>query len=151
MEGTFLELTGQSFLAGKRISSGTNVFHGKYATTGEFLQPAFTSASAQDVDTAVVAAASAFPAFAKTSPSVRAALLRSIATHLEKSARELVARAMAETALPQARLEGEVGRTCGQLRPLRDNRRRRLMAGRAHRSRFAPTVSLCHALICAPC
>jgi NADP-dependent aldehyde dehydrogenase len=43
-------------------------------------------------------------------------LLRAIASGLESASESLVARAMLETALPEARLRGEVGRTCGQLR-----------------------------------
>ena len=111
-----MQLLGHSLVAGERVSRGSAVFYGKNAATGEPLEPAYTAASTEDVAAAARAAAAAFPAFAKTAPSVRAGLLRAIAARLEQLAPELVARAMAETALPQARLEGEVGRTCGQLR-----------------------------------
>src|SRR5208282_293916 len=46
----------------------------------------------------------------------RAKFLRTIARRLEEIAEQLVERAGRETALPEARLRGELGRTCGQLR-----------------------------------
>ncbi|SEG30579.1 NADP-dependent aldehyde dehydrogenase [Bryocella elongata] len=111
-----MELLGRSFVAGVRISRGATVFFGKAAATGERLDPGFTSSSMEDVDDAAKAAAAAATVFAKTSPKVRVELLRAIAAHLEKLAPDLVPRAMAESGLPQARLEGELARTCGQLR-----------------------------------
>ncbi len=92
------------------------MFFGTDASTGERLDPAYTAASARDVHEAATAAAAAFPAFAKTSSAVRARFLRAVATHLEQLGPELSARATVETALPQARLDGELARTCGQLR-----------------------------------
>ncbi|NMS48143.1 aldehyde dehydrogenase family protein, partial [Vibrio parahaemolyticus] len=46
----------------------------------------------------------------------RASLLCSIASELEVKSEEIVARAHLETALPEARLSGEIGRTANQLR-----------------------------------
>jgi 2,5-dioxopentanoate dehydrogenase len=43
-------------------------------------------------------------------------LLRSIAARLESIAESVIERATQETALPRARLQNEMGRTCGQLR-----------------------------------
>ncbi len=111
-----MEFLGRSFIAGTRISRGDAVFFGTSASTGERLEPAFTGASMQDVHDAASAASAAFPVFSKTSARVRARFLKAIASRLEKLGPELVSRAMAETALPQARLEGELARTCGQLR-----------------------------------
>ena len=70
------------------------------------------------VDVAVAAATAAFVDYRATRPAVRAGLLRAIADRLEVNRAELVERAHAETALPEPRLTGEVGRTCGQLRLL---------------------------------
>src|ERR1019366_8301157 len=47
---------------------------------------------------------------------VRGAFLRTIATKIESIAGEIIDRAGQETALPQARLQGETARTCAQLR-----------------------------------
>jgi len=111
-----LELIGRSFLAGARVSRGQTSFYAQNAATGERLEPVYSAASMQDVHDAISAATAAFPLFTKTSAAVRAGLLRAIAERLERHGAEIVPRAMAETALPQARLEGELARTCGQLR-----------------------------------
>lgn len=83
---------------------------------GAALEPGFPEADAADVDAAARAAEEAFAELRAAAPSRRAALLQDIARRLEERRDELVARAHAETALPAARLEGEIGRTAGQLR-----------------------------------
>jgi NADP-dependent aldehyde dehydrogenase len=88
--------------------------------TGATLDPPFAEASAGDVDRAVAAAAAAFEEYGRWPGRDRARLLRAIAAELEAVGAELTARAHAETALPAARLEGERGRTVGQLRLLAD-------------------------------
>lgn len=110
-----MELLGRSFLAGARASRGNASFFGINAATGHRLEPAYQRASSQDVRAAATAASAAFPVFSKTPPTVRADLLRSIAAGLEQIGAELVERATLETALPRARLDGELARTCGQL------------------------------------
>ncbi len=80
------------------------------------LEPTFTSATTEDVDRAAELAAAAAPALARLSGAARGKFLRAIAANLEAKSDDLVARAMQETALPEARLKGEVGRTAGQLR-----------------------------------
>ena len=68
------------------------------------------------VDAACRAAEAAFDAFRETPPQSRASLLEAIALRLEHHSADIVASAHAETALPVARLQGELGRTTGQLR-----------------------------------
>ena len=80
------------------------------------LEPTFTSADLTDVDRAAELAAAAAPALARLSGAARGKFLRAIAANLEAKVDDLVARAMQETALPEPRLKGEVGRTAGQLR-----------------------------------
>ncbi|HMI50823.1 MAG TPA: aldehyde dehydrogenase (NADP(+)) [Candidatus Saccharimonadales bacterium] len=84
--------------------------------TGESLDPQFHSANIEDVRLAAQLAADAFPVYANLSGRARASFLRAIAAKLESIAGSLVERAARETALPLPRLQGEVGRTCGQLR-----------------------------------
>ncbi len=91
-------------------------FHGVNPATGEMLEPAFFSASAEDVDRAAALAEAAFESYRKTSGKERASLLRTIAERLQAISEALVERAHLETALPVARLQGEVGRTANQLR-----------------------------------
>ncbi len=80
------------------------------------LEPSFLSATVHDADRAAILAAAAAPALARLSGADRGKFLRAIATNLETKSDDLVARAMQETALPEARLKGEVARTVGQLR-----------------------------------
>lgn len=68
------------------------------------------------VERACVEAAAAFDGFRETSPEARAQLLEAIAAQIESDGPAIVATAHAETALPLPRLQGELGRTTGQLR-----------------------------------
>jgi NADP-dependent aldehyde dehydrogenase len=86
------------------------------ATTGEALPIEFTTATISDVQEATAAAWQALDTYSETSLEDRAAFLETIAVEIEAIGEELVVRAMAETGLPRARLEGERGRTIGQLR-----------------------------------
>src|SRR5271170_7547029 len=84
--------------------------------TGLPLEPEFFAASAEDLERAAALAQSAFPIYSKLSGKKKGAFLRQIAAAIEASAPAIVKRANLETALPEARLAGEVARTCGQLR-----------------------------------
>ena len=84
--------------------------------TGESLSPDFSSAGADAVAEAAALAEAAFPAYAATDPETRAAFLDRVAAAILAIGDDLIARAMRETGLPRARLEGERGRTIGQLR-----------------------------------
>lgn len=95
---------------------GGAVFRAINPATGETLEPGFASAVAEDVDRAVQLAQAAAPELAGLPGSRRHEFLRHIADSLEAKAADLVARAMLETGLPEARLKGEVARTAGQLR-----------------------------------
>jgi 2,5-dioxopentanoate dehydrogenase len=68
------------------------------------------------VDRAVQAAEAAFLTFAETTRAERAALLDAIADQIEARGPAITAIAMAESGLPEARLQGERGRTTSQLR-----------------------------------
>jgi NADP-dependent aldehyde dehydrogenase len=85
-------------------------------TTGQHLQPGFIAATLEQVDLAVSLASKAFVSYSRISGRDRAVFLRTIATKIESIAPEIIARAGQETALPQARLQGETARTCAQLR-----------------------------------
>jgi alpha-ketoglutaric semialdehyde dehydrogenase len=91
-------------------------FTGVNPATGAPLEPKFFSASAEDLERAAALAQSAFPIYSNLSGKEKGAFLRSIAASIEAAAPAIIQRAHLETALPEARLTGEVGRTCGQLR-----------------------------------
>jgi len=109
-------LVGRSLIAGQVAADGGSPFHGYHPGDGRELQPAFFSATDEDVNHAVAAAVEASAAFAATSGSERGLLLRSIADGIDAVAAELIEQAHLETALPRPRLTGEVARTSGQLR-----------------------------------
>lgn len=76
----------------------------------------FSSATPDDAAQAAALAAAAFPSYAATDPETRAAFLEAAGEAILGIGDDLITRAMAETGLPRARLEGERGRTVGQLR-----------------------------------
>lgn len=80
---------------------------------GLALPEIFHTASESEVSSAAILAASASASFGSTAD--RAGFLRRIADGLEAIRDVLVPRVMAETALPEGRVNGELGRTCGQL------------------------------------
>lgn len=80
------------------------------------IEPAFGLASNADVATACVLAEQAFDVFRNTTLEQRATFLETIAERILALDATLIERAMQESGLPRARLEGERGRTVGQLR-----------------------------------
>jgi alpha-ketoglutaric semialdehyde dehydrogenase len=91
-------------------------FTGMNPATGQPLEPKFFSAGAEDLDRAAALAQSAFPVYSHLSGKDKGAFLRRIAAAIEAGARAIIQRAHLETALPEARLQGELARTCNQLR-----------------------------------
>jgi 2,5-dioxopentanoate dehydrogenase len=79
-----------------------------------------TAASPEEVNEAAEAAAAAFYPYSRSAPALRARFLRAIADGIEALGGTLIACAAHETALPDARLMGERGRTCAQLRMFAD-------------------------------
>ncbi len=80
------------------------------------LEPAFATASGEDVHEAATLAANAFSVYGSLSGADKGKFLRSIASGIEERGTEIVTRAGLETGLPEARLRGELARTTGQLR-----------------------------------
>ena len=111
------KLNGFSIIAGEPGEGDGDSFHGFHPVDGKKLDPAYTSASAADLERAVAAAQAATPFLASSSGRNRASLLRLIADGIDAAGESLVERAHLETALPpKPRLAGEVARTSGQLR-----------------------------------
>ncbi|RYX78027.1 aldehyde dehydrogenase (NADP(+)), partial [bacterium] len=86
------------------------------ASTGEALTFDFFQATEQEVNQAVEAAHAAFKTYRHTSPEQRALFLESIADELDALGEDFLNTISQETALPIARLQGERGRTSGQMR-----------------------------------
>jgi NADP-dependent aldehyde dehydrogenase len=108
-------LHGTSLIGAERAEPAGRTFFAHDPKTGARLEPAFHAATSAQVAEACRLAAAAFDARALVEAPVRVSLLRSIAAELELRSSEIVARAEGETALPRARLESELVRTCRQL------------------------------------
>ena len=111
-----MNITGENLVAGVPSTEGGIRFRGIDPRTHLEVEPAFTEATSGEVDRAVTLATAAFLSYSQAPASTRASFLRSIADELIALGAELIDRAPLETALPVARLEGERGRTVGQLR-----------------------------------
>lgn len=111
-----MELLGLSFVAGKRGEVHGQSFSGRDASNGSELAPPYFSSSVDELNIAAEAAAEAFASFSKSPVRDRVTLLRNIAAGLEGASQKIVTRAMLESGLPEARLQGELARTAGQLR-----------------------------------
>lgn len=111
-----MELHGLSLVAGARTTHRGASFNAMNPATGETLQPVFHEASEAEAAQAMEVAAAAFAEYRRSAPEVRAGFLEQIAANIEALGDVLIQRAVAETGLPVARITGERGRTCGQLR-----------------------------------
>ncbi|QIC78727.1 aldehyde dehydrogenase (NADP(+)) [Acinetobacter indicus] len=107
---------GHNFIAGSRSAEGDKILKSLNATTGEALDFNFYQATEQEVNQAVEAAHTAFKTYRHTSPEQRALFLESIADELDALGEDFLNTISQETALPIARLQGERGRTSGQMR-----------------------------------
>ncbi len=112
-----------------------NMLNGKHLIAGEWVgsDASFTSEPAHgpshtfpvgtpaQVDAAVEAAEEAFASFGWSTRAERAALLRKIADEIDTRGDAITQIGTQETGLPEARLQGERGRTVGQLRLFADH------------------------------
>jgi len=110
-----------TMLIGAGERRGGTPFFSHNPTTGEQGQVEFSNASPQDAAEACALADAAFESFSALTPENRARFLETIAENILAIGDDLIVTAMAETGLPRARLEGERGRTVGQLRLFADH------------------------------
>ncbi|HVW15216.1 MAG TPA: aldehyde dehydrogenase family protein, partial [Mucilaginibacter sp.] len=107
-------------LIGYQYKEGAKTFKAIEPATGKELQGDFAVVSIDDVDEALNLAEKAFAVYRYTDKKTKAVFLRNIAAEINNLGDELIERAMAESGLPQARLQGERGRTMGQLNMFAD-------------------------------
>lgn len=110
-----MQLTGELFIAGERVATDESFAAVNPATDG-VLPTRFSVAGSDHIARAAREADNAFDDYRNRSLEDRARFLEQIAENIENLGPPLIERAQAESGLPQARLEGERGRTCGQLR-----------------------------------
>jgi alpha-ketoglutaric semialdehyde dehydrogenase len=100
--------------------AGSKPFKAIDPSSGDELPGDFYATDLADVDMALNLAEKAAAIYRYTDKKTKAAFLRSIAQEITNIGDELIERAMAESGLPQARLQGERGRTTGQLNMFAD-------------------------------
>ena len=109
---TTQELHGNHLIAGDWVSGSARFISTRVHGEGHSV----SEGDADVVARATAAAEEAFWTYSQTSEDARAAFLNAIADEIEARGPAITAIGHAETGLPEARLEGERGRTTGQLR-----------------------------------
>lgn len=111
-----MELTGKNIIGNKLSKENDAVFYGENPSTGKKLEPAFFEASPNEINEAIEKANEAFQQYRNKIGKQKAEFLEAIAEEILALGDALIARAVEESGLPEARLTGERGRTTGQLK-----------------------------------
>ena len=118
-----MELHGLNILGGEPsdppLDKGvqtTLTFSAVNPATGKRLDPLYYEATSGEIDRAMKLAQKAFETYRNVPAEKIAGLLDTMADEITALGDELIQRANAETGLPEARLNGERGRTTGQLK-----------------------------------
>lgn len=109
-------LKGELLIGGNSRRGENGEIFGVEAMTGKQMQPSFGGATTVDLNEACRLADEAYDDFRNVSLDKRAAFLETIAQNIVDIGDELIERCVAESGLPRGRIEGERGRTVGQLR-----------------------------------
>lgn len=107
---------GRHLINGVWQGEATAEFHSYMPAENRALPWTFPEAGPAELQALMQSAQAAFSQYRQCSRAARSAFLRQIAVEIEALGSVLIETVMAETALPQARVEGERGRTCNQLR-----------------------------------
>ncbi|MGQ7249997.1 aldehyde dehydrogenase family protein, partial [Halomonas sp. V046] len=111
-----MTLEGKQLIGSQAVLAQGPAIHGIDPSTGDRLEPGYPAGGKAEVERACELAWAAFDGYRETSLEERARFLETVADNIEAIGDDLITRAMQESGLPRARLEGERGRTCGQLR-----------------------------------
>lgn len=114
------EIKGRSWIGQQRGSETNDTFRAFAPVTGEPVEPAFHSATIDELGRACELADKARLPFGNMNAAARAGFLRSVADNIEALGDALLERASLETGLPVDRFAGERARTCNQLRMFAD-------------------------------
>ena len=112
-------LTGDHFINGERVG-GAKRFRALDPARNQPLPTRFAEGGKKEADLAARAAEGAFDEYGRLPLKARAAFLRAIAEAVDSRGADLTDVARQETALPEARLNGERARAVGQLRMFAD-------------------------------
>jgi 2,5-dioxopentanoate dehydrogenase len=111
-----MQITGEMLIGAKAVRGKDATLHAFDPARNVNLQPAFGGGGAKEVARAAELAEQAFDPYRMAPLETRAQFLEAIADNIVELGDALIERAQAESALPKARLEGERGRTVGQLK-----------------------------------
>ncbi len=111
-----MTLTGKMLIGQHPLCGTRDAIRAINPATNMPMEPAYAGGSREHVEQACALAWAAFDTYRETALEDRARFLERIADNLEALGDVLIERAVAETGLPAARIQGERGRTCGQLR-----------------------------------
>jgi NADP-dependent aldehyde dehydrogenase len=109
-------ITGDALIGGKAVKGTGAGVRAYNPGLGQVIEPEFRTVDAAQIDQACRLADEAFDTFRALSDDKRAYFLETIGDQIMELGDELVERVMAETSLPRVRIEGERGRTVGQLK-----------------------------------
>jgi len=110
-----MPLTGKNLIAGEWSGDTTQGFVAFDAVNNQAMTTTFADATSSEIEQAIVSANRAFSSYSQLAASKRATFLRTIGEQILALGDELVETACAETGLPAMRIQGERGRTIGQL------------------------------------
>ncbi|WP_144137567.1 aldehyde dehydrogenase (NADP(+)) [Paraburkholderia sp. BCC1884] len=112
-----MSITGEMLIGRQAVRGEEKPLHAFNPSTGsDIAEPVFGSGTVANVNAACELAHKAFDPYRNLPLSVRAEFLERIADGITALGDVLIERAMQESGLPKARLEGERGRTTGQLK-----------------------------------
>ncbi|MGJ7550104.1 aldehyde dehydrogenase (NADP(+)) [Pseudomonas alloputida] len=111
-----MTLTGNLLIGQHAVPGSRDAIRAIDPATNQALEPAYAGGTGEHVAQACALAWAAFDAYRETSLEQRAHFLETIANEIEALGDALIDRAVAESGLPKARIQGERGRTCMQLR-----------------------------------
>jgi 2,5-dioxopentanoate dehydrogenase len=112
-----MQITGEMLIGRSAVRGGEKPLRAFNPSLGEDIAaPVFGSGTAENVAAACELARQAFDEFRNLPLTVRAEFLERIADGITDLGDALIQRAQEESGLPKARLEGERGRTTGQLK-----------------------------------
>ncbi|WP_027302752.1 aldehyde dehydrogenase (NADP(+)) [Rudanella lutea] len=109
-------ITGASLFGSQTLTGEGAAYTATAPARNESLPESFFNISPAQAEQVVQLAGAAFGPYSQLHPHRRAEFLEAIADEIEALGDALPERAHAESGLPMARLTGERGRTCGQLR-----------------------------------
>lgn len=111
-----MSIHGKNFIGNDLSSNGDKTSKLYDINSGDELEGEFFHATSDEVNVALEKANKAFIEYKQTSQLQRAIFLETIADEIINLGDELIVRTMSESNLPRPRIEGERGRTVGQIK-----------------------------------